>query len=329
MSAAHRPAGTITGRPPVPHTAAPPATPPATGADGAPRRRLPRRRRPRRPPVAVVRRCPTPAGSRPCRRPRRDVASWAMRAATPEEIELHAEAGRAAVRAHAPYSRFARRRRAAVAGSDRPVLGVNVENASYGLTCCAERNAAVRRRRGRPPSSRRSPCTPRPASASAVRRLPPGAGRAGARAARRLPPRRRAGRRAAGRAAARAVRAVSGSRIGRGWSRWPGGRTSGSRRWSTGWSASTSWRSPRRPQTTRRRALGAVSRRRMRSWCWSTCRGSRSRSTASPSGCSARSTRRWPTPTRALLMLDGTEADRRRRPLHRRARAAARRARPA
>ena len=64
-----------------------------------------------------------------------------MRAATPEEIELHAEAGRAAVRAHAPYSRFAVGAALRVAGSDRPVLGVNVENASYGLTSCAERNA--------------------------------------------------------------------------------------------------------------------------------------------------------------------------------------------
>ena len=64
-----------------------------------------------------------------------------MRAATPEEIELHAEAGRAAVRAHAPYSRFAVGAAIDVAGSDRPVVGVNVENASYGLTSCAERNA--------------------------------------------------------------------------------------------------------------------------------------------------------------------------------------------
>ena len=82
-----------------------PAPPPRRAGRARPRRRLPRRR-PRRPPVAVVRRCPTPAGSRHCRRPRRDVASWWMRAAMPEEIELHAEAGRAAVRAHAPYSRL-------------------------------------------------------------------------------------------------------------------------------------------------------------------------------------------------------------------------------
>jgi cytidine deaminase len=64
-----------------------------------------------------------------------------MRAATPEEVELHAEAGRAAARAHAPYSRFAVGAALRVAGSDRPVIGVNVENASYGLTSCAERNA--------------------------------------------------------------------------------------------------------------------------------------------------------------------------------------------
>jgi cytidine deaminase len=43
------------------------------------------------------------------------------------------------VHAHAPYSRFAVG--AAVAVGDRTFVGVNVENASYPVAACAERNA--------------------------------------------------------------------------------------------------------------------------------------------------------------------------------------------
>ena len=62
----------------------------------------------------------------------------------PEEAEaLQRAATLAAEKAHAPYSKF-RVGAALLLDNGATVTGCNVENASYGLTICAERSAVVR-----------------------------------------------------------------------------------------------------------------------------------------------------------------------------------------
>ncbi len=58
-------------------------------------------------------------------------------------IHLLEEARKAAKNAHAPYSNF-NVGAALLLKDDRIVTGCNVENASFGLTICAERTAATR-----------------------------------------------------------------------------------------------------------------------------------------------------------------------------------------
>ncbi len=60
-----------------------------------------------------------------------------------EDAALFEQARHAAERAYAPYSRF-QVGAAALLRDGRVVLGTNVENASYGLTLCAERAALAR-----------------------------------------------------------------------------------------------------------------------------------------------------------------------------------------
>ena len=64
-----------------------------------------------------------------------------MRPASPAELDLYTRARSATANAYAPYSRFAVGAALLPEGGGEPIIGVNVENASFGVTMCAERTA--------------------------------------------------------------------------------------------------------------------------------------------------------------------------------------------
>jgi cytidine deaminase len=76
------------------------------------------------------------------------VVTPSARAPTAEEQKLYQAAEAAMERAYIPYSRFAvgaaLETKATKRAGKGPVIAANIENASYGLTICAERSAVLK-----------------------------------------------------------------------------------------------------------------------------------------------------------------------------------------